>query len=248
MYRRPSIKAKAGDETRVANLSASGSLWKDALILRDDVAHSLWSQLEGRAIRGSQRGESLATYPFERTTYRAWKERHPETLVLLKESAARGRTTSVYASYFNDDDRMGIFGSENPDARLEGKALVLGVQGAREKVAIPIQELRRARWISFDFESGQAICVYDQQHDAIRCFRAPQSTPFKLVGPAGMGDPAIGSGEEESRNLITLGDDAWDLQGLPAAAGLQPLPVVDTTPVFWFAWAQAHPSTRVERP
>jgi hypothetical protein len=221
------------DGPTYANLSASGSLWKDALILRDDVSHSLWSQLEGWAVRGSQEGAQLETYPFERTTWGAWKSRHPDTQVLFKPTDSR-RAHSVYASYFSDDEALGIFGTDNPDDRLPGKELVIGVRHAGATVAVPLAELKRAGGVAFELDDGQAICVWDGVTEAARCFRTAGTEPFSIE----TGDAAI----------VTRGESRWQLDGRPLGESRAPLQQLDATPVFWFAWAAAYPATRVERP
>lgn len=234
MYHRPTLEGPDGPQ--VANLSASGSLWKDALILRDDVSHSMWSQLEGRALKGPAAGTRLATYPFERTTWGAWKAKHPNTLVLEKEAESR-QPQSVYASYFSDPQAFGVLGTGNPDERLPGKELVLGVRGTHDRVAVPLRALERdgAGAVAFQLDGEQAICVYDREHDAARCFRAAGATPLVY-------------GEDPSP-VIARGDARWDLEGRPLAGGDgTPLEAVDATPVFWFAWAEAYPMSRIERP
>ena len=232
MYRRPAIESPDG--VQFANLSASGSLWKDALIMRDDVSNSMWSQLEGWALKGSERGSRLDTYPFERTTYAAWKARYPNTLVLRKEAGERDQRQSVYADYFSNEGALGIFGTPNPDERYPGKKLVLGFIGQGEQVAIPYDELKRKGWASFELDGKPAICVHDRERQAVRGY-------LTADGPARVESAG-------DAHLIVAGDQRFGLDGEPRADGVAALEPLLHTPVFWFAWAQGFPETRVVTP
>jgi hypothetical protein len=233
VYRRPEIETDEG--AQAANLSASGSLWKDALIMRDDVSHSMWSQLEGRAVKGPATGQTLATYPFERTTYAAWKAKHPNTLVLKKDPRAQQRRASVYASYFADDEALGVFDSTNPDERLPGKALVLGFVGNAEQVALPMRGLRERGWVGFELDGEPVVCVFEDDTKTHRAFRM------------GRHGAAVVEGDGEER-VIVAGDDRWQLNGAPLTAEVGALAPLVHTPVFWFAWVQGYPGTRIVEP
>lgn len=62
----------------------SGWLWHDAFLLYDHETESLWHHLTGRALSGPRRGEALPSLPAVLTRWSAWRETHPETLVLPK--------------------------------------------------------------------------------------------------------------------------------------------------------------------
>ncbi len=253
MYRRPELTGQPAGEHRAVQLSASGSLWKDALILRDDVSHTLWSQLEGVAIRGEHAGQRLVTYPFERTTYAAWKARYPETKVLVKRGEAAERRQSIYADYFRDPQRLGIFGSENPDARLPGKALVVGVAYGSERAAIALGAVQQRVFIDFELAGHRAVALYDSTASAVRVFVAPDS----LASIRRLGAAAWSVGDRHfdfAGHPIDAGD--FTGRGRPIDAGVEPPgggPIgsnepftrLDATVVFWFAWAEAYPTTRL---
>lgn len=109
-------------------------LWRDALILYDRATDSLWSQVNGTAVAGAERGKRLQELPSELTTWGQWKRRHPDTLVLVKPSL----TGSPYDDYFADPARIGVRGSTNPDPRLPGKELVIGIEHKGRFAAVPL--------------------------------------------------------------------------------------------------------------
>lgn len=135
MYARPNVNGKA------STLGVSGMLWRDALIMYDRETQSLWSQVNGRAVAGPERGQRLTEVPSELTTWREWKRRHPGTLVLVKPALSG----SPYDDYFADPERIGVRGSTNPDPRLPPKDLVLGLERRDRYAAVPLRSLPAGR-------------------------------------------------------------------------------------------------------
>ena len=109
-------------------------LWRDALIMYDRSTQSLWSQINGTAVAGPMKGRRLDEVPSELTTWGEWKRRHPDTLVLSKPPLSG----SPYDDYFADPQRIGVGGSANPDPRLPGKELVIGLERNGRFAAIPL--------------------------------------------------------------------------------------------------------------
>jgi hypothetical protein len=60
----------------------SGLLYQQNLLFFDHETESLWSQLRGGAVAGPLGGTSLRLLPVNMTTWRSWKAKHPQTLVL----------------------------------------------------------------------------------------------------------------------------------------------------------------------
>ena len=60
----------------------SGKLIMNALVMYDHQTDSLWSHFTGAAITGPFAGTKLEIVPALQTTWKRWKELHPDTLVL----------------------------------------------------------------------------------------------------------------------------------------------------------------------
>lgn len=114
-------------------------LWRDALIMYDRSTQSLWSQINGTAVAGPMKGHRLDELPSELTTWGVWEHRHPDTLVLAKPPLSG----SPYDDYFADPRRIGVRGSTNPDPRLPGKELVLGLERNGRFAAIPLSVVEK---------------------------------------------------------------------------------------------------------
>ena len=135
MYARPRVNGNA------TTLGVSGMLWRDALIMHDRSTQSLWSQVNGTAVAGPMEGRRLDELPSELTTWGEWKRRHPETLVLVKPPLSG----SPYEDYFADPQRIGMRGSTNPDPRLPGKELVIGLERNGRFAAVPLSLVEKRK-------------------------------------------------------------------------------------------------------
>lgn len=101
-------------------------LYNAVVALYDRETDSVWSQVEGRALKGPLAGTRLKTGPLLDTTWKQWKELHPDTLVMSPETefkqaygqkgqiALRGTKDRFPAPYFNaslprTDKRLPLF-------------------------------------------------------------------------------------------------------------------------------------------
>ena len=122
----------------------SGKLWKSNLLMYNRAGNpdneSYWSQVLGEAVVGPHTGIELAVIESDTMTFGAWRELHPETKVLTRETGSRrDYTRDPYEGYY-DSSRVS-FGAEFDDERAHPKAMVLGVELGGEKKAYPQDEL-----------------------------------------------------------------------------------------------------------
>ena len=99
----------------------SGYLMESDVLLWDRVTQTLWSQIDGRALKGPLEGAKLQAVPAIHALWKDWRAMYPQSQVLKKGS---GETRSAYERY-NRSSELGIFGRRNPDSRLPGKTSVL---------------------------------------------------------------------------------------------------------------------------
>ena len=109
---------------RVLTFGVSGLLFRDGLVMYDRQTDTLWTQVDGKAIKGSLAGRTLQIVPSMHATWKEWKQLYPESLALKK----RGVPRSAYDSYNRDPDRLGIRGRRLRDKRLPAKARIVGVR------------------------------------------------------------------------------------------------------------------------
>ncbi len=68
----------------------SGKLWGGSLVMGDKETGSEWSHILGKCMAGKLNGKSLTILPATMTTWKAWREQHPETTAtMIKPTAER---------------------------------------------------------------------------------------------------------------------------------------------------------------
>jgi hypothetical protein len=227
--------------TREANgkeieLRVSGKLYQDALVMFDRETGTLWTQVDGSALRGPLAGHRLVEVPAMQTTWKVWKKLHPNTLVLQKPKAVRG---SPYADYSKDSSRRGLFGTRG-DPHLPGKTLILGIHSGKEAVAVPIGTLEKQQLLEIVLGSDRLVAFYSREKRTAAVFRAAvdgHPLSFRLRG----------------RGKQTLVEDAethslWSpLEGRALAGALQgkSLEPVAHVVSYWYAWSAYRPHTRI---
>lgn len=232
------------------DFGTSGKLWKSDLLMYDRETHSLWSQMEGRAVVGARAGARLTPLPANTLAYEDFKQAYPGGRVLSRETgASRAYGRNPYEGYDEAQSRPFLFQGA-PDPRRPPKERVVGVTLGGVARAYPWPILAR-RGVAHDDWGGEKLVVFyrpgalsalDQsQIDASRAVGATavysrvvddRALAFEPV-PAGFRDAETGS--------------VWNLVGRAVSGPLsgrelRPLPHVDA---FWFAWAAFHPATTV---
>jgi len=135
------VRRVDGTETQ---FGVSGLLYRNALVMYDEATDSLWSQLAAQAIQGPMTGETLDLEQATITTWEAWRDNHPGTVVLrpppesntisagestveASGGETRNYTRNPYDGY-EDSSRIGIgLGGSFEDNRLHPKTEVIGV-------------------------------------------------------------------------------------------------------------------------
>jgi hypothetical protein len=232
------------------DFGTSGKLWKSDLLMYDRETHSLWSQMEGRAVVGTQAGARLTPLPANTLAYEDFKQAYPGGRVLSRETGvSRDYGRNPYEGYDQPGSRPFLF-QGMPDPRRPPKERVVGNTQGGDARAYPWPVLAR-RGVAHDDWAGEklvvfyrpgALSVLDQsQIDGSRAVGATAVYSRVVDGrvltfepvPAGFRDAETGS--------------VWNLLGRAvsgplAGRELRPLPHVDA---FWFAWAAFHPATTI---
>ncbi|MEO6264676.1 MAG: DUF3179 domain-containing protein [Luteimonas sp.] len=122
----------------------SGLLHNSDLILYDRDSNSLWQQITARAFAGQRRGQSLSPVPLTMTTWREWRDKHPDTMVLSTETGA-GSDYGVATPYgdYEKSERL-MFPVTAHDPRLHPKMVVHAVEVGSESFAVTERALKAA--------------------------------------------------------------------------------------------------------
>ena len=219
-------------EGKETSLGVSGALWRDALVMIDRDSGSFWSQIDGRAILGAHEGKRLREMPSRMTTWGAWKAEFPHTRVL--ETEGEVPDASRYERYFEDAERLGVLGTANPDDRLPGKTLVMGVRVGRETAAVPLDVVSDHGAAAFEI-AGRPLWLVSLGDDdaALWLARAGErDLAFSRDAGGGWRDDQTGSVWDPAAGTATDGPLAGKaLERVPARR------------VYWFVWARFNPDT-----
>lgn len=225
---------------RTLALQASGKLWRDALVMWDAQTKSLWTQHGGRAIQGRAREQGLAL-PVVASTHLPWAEArrlHPEAEVLRKRAdLLGGGQATIYDDYLARTEQLGIFGTDLADDSLPGKTLVYGFVRPESAYALSIPGLA-ARGGAAMSVGGDPVFAHALPGDrAARVWlrAAPGSADLYVLALSEDGRAV----EDAARGL------RWDAVTGESLDGSAPLEGVEGQVVYWFAWQQNHPESRV---
>ena len=119
----------------------SGLLYNSDVLLYDRDTESLWSHILSKAVSGKQVGKKLTLLPVSHTTWRDWREKHPDTLVLSDDTGHyRDYQRDPYAGY--EESRYTYFAVNNeaPD-NYHPKEIVVGLDIDGVYKAYPFIEL-----------------------------------------------------------------------------------------------------------
>ncbi len=143
---------------KVHHFGVSGLLYNSDVLLYDRETESLWSQLLAQAVSGPLKGSRLQPLPLVHTTWGAWRKRHPDTLVLSRDTGYdRDYDRDPYAGYL--DSRGVFFPVRHKDPRFHPKERVLGLEIAGQAKAWPFSELARSKGVITDQLGGQTLRI-----------------------------------------------------------------------------------------
>ncbi len=120
----------------------SGLLYNSDVLLYDRQTHSLWSQLLSKAVAGPLKGTNLDMLPAAHTTWRDWKRRHPNTIILSTDTGFRRDYSKSPYSGYRQSNRL-MFPVEHSNQKYRNKEMVLGVIIDGKSKAHPFSELSK---------------------------------------------------------------------------------------------------------
>ncbi len=136
----------------------SGRLYRSNVLLYDHQTESLWSQLLEKAIAGPLARRKLEKISSIRTSWKTWKKRNPNTLVLSTDTGyERDYFRDPYEGYYRS---LGIWfpvGEVRKD--LSPKEMILGIEILGEARAYPLSELKGKPGIVKDEVGGKTIQI-----------------------------------------------------------------------------------------
>ncbi|MFQ5699896.1 MAG: DUF3179 domain-containing protein [Myxococcota bacterium] len=150
-------------EGGVRHFGVSGLLYRSDVLFYDRESESLWSQIEARALTGRARGTRLHLLRSQMTRLALWRQAHPETLVLARDTGyERDYSRNPYGSYSTSTS---VMLHTKPDPRYHPKMPTLGVRTTSGRArAYPAVEVARAGGKVEERFAGRRVSVaYDPE-------------------------------------------------------------------------------------
>ncbi len=215
------------------DLGTSGFLYRSNKLMYDKETQSLWNTIEGAPVVGplADKGIQLETFPVVTTTWGEWKKLHPETKVLAipREHVRDYSEGAAYSDYFATDELM--FPVPKADNRLANKAEVLIIRAPnyrQDPLAISIEYLRRKKWYRGKIKDTNFIVLADKS--GVRAFDIQKIDMVNF----------------KKGQLKDAAGNTWQIKGNElVSSNNQVLPQLDSHNIFWFAWFNSYPETRL---
>ena len=225
-----------GDE--VLTFGNTSALYESDMVMLDYETGSYWWQVAGRAIVGELTDAELTPLPSTTTTWGAWRELHPETLVLSRDTGfARPYERNPFLGFedFLDRGRLAFPVSE---AALDGRLLpgtkVLTLRIGDEARAYPLTGDAPA--VVTDLIGGEPVVVFVNGE-------AQSGAAFSAL----LDGRPLTFTDRDGRAIDSETGSVWDaagrgVDGTFQGAELAPLPVKTS---FWYAAVAADPAVTV---
>lgn len=105
----------------------TGKLYNSNLVMYDRKTDTYWTQIDGLAIKGPLTGRQLEAISIDTVLWSEWKNSHPESLVLSKDTGhVRNYGQDPYGGYYFEDTLF--FPVENEDGRVFAKEVIFGIE------------------------------------------------------------------------------------------------------------------------
>ena len=212
----------------------SGMLFRDGLVMYDRETDTLWTQVDGRAIRGKLPGQALQIVPSMHATWKEWKNLYPRSSVLKK----KGEFRSPYERY-NRTGRLGVLGRRLRDQRLRGKERIIGIRSPDGVTAFVEKDVREAKLVEAQVGSLPVVLTAPATNLPVVAFDrrvGERALSFRVAG----NQPSVIVDRETGTSWSLAHGEA--LEGPLKGSKLVRAPAY---PAFWFGWQGYFPATEV---
>jgi hypothetical protein len=213
---------------------SSGLLYRSNKLMYDRQTHSLWSSLHGEPVVGELVGKDikLKRLYVVRTTWKEWRQLHPETLVLdIQTGFERDyRPGKAYKEYFESSETM--FPVAWRDKRLKAKDWVYGLIIGGFAKAFPLKQLKKSPVVNDSLASQNLVLISNAETLTVRAYERGNHFFVQYAMPEMLSD-VNGVKWRITEEALENPDDGTRLLRLPGHLA------------YWFGWYAFFPNTEV---
>lgn len=219
-----------------------GGLKESNMTMINGSTGAPWVQLTGRAVKDDRPDTRLDVLFALHTTWQLWKELHPNTLVLSRDTGFHLDYSQFpfQKKYFKYKESPKLFFSvSHSDSRYHPKEMILGVEVDGVCKAYPFTALAGKSVVNDSVRRLPIVVLYDAASQSVAGFSRV------LDGQCLSFAAAVEGAVMRIRDSTTR--SAWNIEGMAyegpyAGSRLTPL---RSFKAFWFAWVTFHPETLV---
>jgi hypothetical protein len=209
----------------------SGRLVNNNLIMYDRATEAWWPQVLATAIPGPWNAappeRSLQEVRLIWTSWKHWREEHPDTRVLSTDTGyARNYGSDPYGSYGPPAgyyaQKRTLFPVLNEDDRFHPKTVVMGARTPGGAVAVQKSTLQAGKLIEGTLAGTPILAVYDPRYETGYVYANPEELSFEYDGGT----------------VVTPADE----RVAPDALSIERIHTFDA---MWFAWHGFYPESDV---
>jgi hypothetical protein len=209
---------------------SSGLLYRSNKLMYDHQTESLWMTIPGEPVSGRlvASGIRLKKLPLIVTTWREWRDLHPDTLILSLDTGYKRdyRPGAAYGEYFASPDLM--FPVPNRDNRLRPKEEVFTLLVQGQPKAYVLSKLGDI--LNDEVGGEKLVLITDRRNGAVRAYARGESI-FKARKTRSSVEAADGS-------MWALSEEAL----INPSTG-ERLPRLAGHLAYWFGWRSFYPQT-----
>jgi hypothetical protein len=231
---------------------SSGFLFHSNKLMYDRQTNTLWNQLIGAPVLGELAGKDveLSLLPVVLTSWQAWQEQHPETVVLDRNTGF-GRIylpAAAYGHYFSSDETM--FPVSQRSEQLETKAQIYALNIDGVPKAYPIDLLAEEKVVNDTL--GDTAVVLVATRDPVEVTGVSGRFGSVVTYTAGSEVRAYDRGTETFRpgpdadTVLDASERSWQVteDALIGPDG-ERAPRISGHLSYWFGWYAFFPDTLV---
>lgn len=164
---------------------SSGLLYRSNKLMFDRETNSLWNQFTGEPVVGAlaSSGIKLKNRPMTITSWKDWKQRHPDTKVLSLETGYHRNYGSgvTYNDYFTSPNLMfpAVVGDESLVRR---KDYIFGIRDIGAAKAWPLEVFRDIRVLNDQVGETHVVLIGDAKTRSVRAYQRLENESFSYDG------------------------------------------------------------------